>query len=169
MKIEFAFKSFIPKQVPIPLSWVKFKNGNRQVNLLCVVDSGADFCTVPMPIGIMELGIDFNKNRAPYELVQEWHNLDKSDKAKLEEFINKIIEKKLIIPMEIGCACGKGTTSYLFAVEIEIGEFKKTVLVNWIDSTNVSGLSALLGRVGVFDQMDAVVFNTKEGKGFFEK
>lgn len=163
LKIDFYFKSHRPKHVPIPIANAKFKHQNNESLIPCLIDSGADFCTVPIEIGKFMLNIDFENKLAPYEIRREWQDIDKSDSKKFNGLVEKIIENQYAIPNSIECACGKGSSGYYCPVQIEIGVFKKQVLVFWINSNVIP----LIGRIGVFDQMKKVVFDTKKQKGQF--
>lgn len=165
LKIKFQFKAHKPGDLPLPLANANFRHGNMEYGIPCLVDSGADFCTIPAKIGRLMLGIDFEKKIAPYEIKREWLDIDKTDDKKLSGLIEKIILKKVAIPISIGCACGKGAGGFLYPVQIEIGDFKKDLLVFWIEAEDIV---PLIGRLGVFDRADAVVFKRKENYGYFE-
>lgn len=109
------------------------------------------------------LGISFNERIAPKEIIEEWQNLNQSDRNKLNDFIKKISEKRFAIPVNIGCACGKGTNGFLYSAEVEIGNHKKNIPIFWI----YAEINPLLGRTGVFDKAKEVVFNAKSNKGHF--
>ncbi|MFH1895345.1 MAG: hypothetical protein ABIJ74_02045 [archaeon] len=161
-KIEFSFRPLTPKTLHRPCIAVKFRNNNREDKLLCIVDSGADFTTIPIQAGFM-LGINFNKSLAPEKIIEEWRNLNQSDNKQLNDFIKKITEKKFAVPINIGCACGKGTNGFLYSVEVEIGNHKKNLPIFWINAD----INPLLGRTGFFDKAKEVVFNARQNKGHF--
>lgn len=161
--INFTFKSS-GNSIPRPYVNVKFKNEDREDSIACIVDSGADFSTLPMQFGAYMLGINFTGKIAPAEIKLEWQKLDQSDNKKLSKFIEKITEKKFSVPIDIGYACGKGASGFLYPIEVEINSFKQIVPIFWINADVIP----LIGRVGIFDQAKEVVFNAKENKGYFK-
>lgn len=161
LEILFGFKSS-DNSAPRPYLQAKFKYKDRYDLFYCLIDSGADFCTIPIAFA-QSLGIDFTKKLASHEIKEEFGHFDFSDTKKYDSFVHKLIEDDVTIPGKIGCACGQGGTGFYHPVQIEIGEFKKEIIVFWINADVVP----LIGRQGVLDNMDEVVFKHKEGKGFF--
>ncbi len=156
---EFYFKQFRPDTFPLPLAFPVFSIGAKRIELPCILDSGADFTTIPMSIGRDVLGIDFNKI-APYEIRKKWDNLNRQNEKQLNELIQEIIGKKHAIPTSYECACGRTTSGFYYPAEIQIEEFKKEILVLWTPSDVIS----ILGRIGIFDKIEELTF--KKGKSY---
>lgn len=137
----------------MPILIVKLIHEKNIINPICVVDSGADFCTLPMESG-KSLGIDFKKT-APKEILKKWLYLDKKDQKRVNELVEDAIKNKYAIPTSYECACGEITKAYYYPVTIEIEKrFKEDILVLWTPANSMS----LLGRIGILDKIEELAF-----------
>ncbi len=157
MEIEIPFRQFRPDNFPAPLIEATFSNGNQKIPVLCLVDSGADFTTMPQSLGIL-LGINFERI-APYEIRKKWEELDKNNPKELKKLVEEITGKKYALPTSFGCACGNTTQAKYYPATIELKEgFKKEILVLW----SPQNTTPLLGRIGFFDKMKEIIFKDEQ-------
>lgn len=163
-KIKFEFKPFpTPSDIPRPVIRATFFNGNLTTNQIAIIDSGADFCFVPISYGKIDLKINFDKI-APRVTRDRWKNIDKGGKE-YEEFIQELYNSKLVIPDEFGCACGRNNIKGFFApVHLKIENIKLFVMVFFCKNES----HTLIGRIGIFDRFKYVIFDKKNFKGYFE-
>jgi len=166
IKIPFTFKPFNQLNI-LPKSEAFFKVGETQVRFMCLVDSGADFCTLPFPLARESFNIDLKDKIAPNELRKEYKEMDKSNKKELNNFIKRFLRKDCSLPIEIVCACGNTTIGYLYPAEIQIGKFENKIPLLFLGNER-KGI-VLIGRFGVFDYFDEVVFKAKTDLGYFIK
>ncbi len=165
--ISFNFKAFQPSMMPQPVIRAIFEFDGQCFDSVCLIDSGADFCTLPKFFLESNLNIVLEERIAPAEIKKEWQDLDKSNKEEYDKFVAKLIKKSLAIPATYGCSCGRlpAPSGYFFPVKIKLGSFSNNIMVLWTDNKDIQGL---LGRKGIFDEVKQVVFNKKEMRGFFE-
>ena len=156
MEIEIPFKSFKPKSFPVPVVTPVFSVDGQRIQIPCIIDSGADFCTIPISIG-RGLGIDFTKI-APNEIRKKWADLDGGNLEQTAILIKEIIERRLVVPTTYGCACGQITEAYYYPATIEINDFKKEILILWTPRD----ISPLFGRTYLFDSIQEITFKKGE-------
>lgn len=152
LEIEIPFKSFRAGGFPVPVATPVFSIGAQKIQVNCIVDSGADFTTIPMSIG-HALGINFTK-LAPKELSKKWEDLNGSDSAQMNILMKEIVEKRVAVPTTYECACGNITAAFYYPVNFELGELKKELIVLWTPHA----VPPLLGRIGIFDSITELCF-----------
>jgi hypothetical protein len=162
-KIEFYFKNCRQTGCLQPIIDVKLSLDDKQQWLVCIIDSGADLCTFPHSIFLNFSGEDISSFKSVQEVQREWVSLDKNNHAEMQKFLNRLIENKWTVPISIQCACNANTPAYLYPITIEIDHFKELVPVLWIQKD----VSPLLGRTGIFNRFDEVIFDMKNKKGYF--
>jgi len=160
LEIELPFKSFSAGGFPVPVAAPVFSIAVQKIQINCIVDSGADFCTIPQSIG-HALGINFSKI-APAEISKRWRDLDGSNAEQVNVLITEIIEKKVAVPTTYECACGQTTGAFYYPVTIELGKLKKEIIVLWTPKN----IPPLLGRIGVLDSVRELSF--KNGNTIFK-
>lgn len=104
-ELVFSYKEFPkPGDTKRPVADVTFINGERIQPLICIIDSGADCCTLPISIGRIGLGIDFDKLRLRPHGV------------------------------ECACNRKPPMKGYYYKIEIDIRGYRFPVMVNWVES-----------------------------------
>lgn len=162
--VEFSFKSY-PKPIDMPRPVIKatFTFNGKKDDLVCIIDSGADFTVIPKWMGEIMFGIDFKKSLASEEIIREYVSLEKKD---ILMFIDKMLKNNpKAIPSPTECACGKVTNGFLFPIFIKLGDNQEIpIMVQW---TEAKDISPLLGRIGIFNHFSSVTFNKKQSNGQF--
>jgi hypothetical protein len=163
--IDFGFKPIIPDTLAAPtIEVAPFYKGVEGRHLICIVDTGADYTTLPIDIA-MSMGISFSNPRP--DMKEPWLEIlakvSSGGVCDYQSFLRTLYDNGMHIPSKMSCACGNEIDSVLFPIEIKIDDRKFFTMVNWTDAN----APPLLGRFGILDQVKEAVFNKRELRGHF--